>query len=83
MLYTQPTPADVIRFRAQTGLTQVDFGVQLHTKRTAVQNWERGVIAMPLALWELANLKLRPLIELRLEAAQAATEGPTRSDTGA
>lgn len=65
MNYTSPTPDELIRFRAQTGLNQVDFGQMLYSGRTSVQNWERGVAPMPPALWELANLKLKPLIEMR------------------
>lgn len=61
--YTQPTPLEVVQFRDKTGLNQVDFGLALYASRTTVQNWERGVVPMPLGLWELAHLKLRPLLD--------------------
>ena len=73
MKFTQPTPDDVIRFRAKTGLSQVDFGIQLYSSRRAVQNWEAGTIAMPIALWELAHYKLKYL----LEAYEAERAGST------
>ena len=81
MKFTQPTTDDVIRFRAKTGLSQVDFGIQLYSSRRAVQNWEAGTIAMPIALWELAHYKLRPLLDAY--EAERAGEVATRSITGA
>jgi DNA-binding transcriptional regulator YiaG len=73
MRYERPTPEEIKRFRGLTGLTQTQFGEMLYCKLAIVQHWEAGIRNMPASTWELANLKLRPLIEMRQEAAKDIT----------
>ena len=73
MQYESPTPDDIKRFRAQTGLSQSDFARMLYVNRRVVVYWESGERNMPASTWELANLKLRPLIEMRQEASKDLT----------
>ena len=78
MNYEQPTPDEIKQFRAQTGLSQTEFGKMLYSNRRMVQYWEAGQFKMPIATWELANLKLRPLIEMRLKTEQGSTPSASR-----
>ena len=77
MQYPQPTVDEIKRLRAQTRLSLTAFGQMLNVNGRVVTYWESGQRNMPASTWELANLKLRPLIEMRREAAQEAAGGAT------
>ena len=78
MNYEQPTPDEIKQFRAQTGLSQTAFGKALYVTGRVVTYWESGGRNMPASTWELANLKLRPLIEMRLKTEPGSTPSASR-----
>ena len=55
-----PSPDAIKALRESAGLTQTDFGVEMHSGLRTVQDWESGQSRMHPGLWELAQGKIKP-----------------------
>ena len=53
-----PTPEAIKALRKKHDLQQKEVGDMLYASRRTVQYWEDGTRAMPLASWELLNVRL-------------------------
>lgn len=72
----EPLPEDIAALRARHDLTQEEFGELAHASRRTVQNWEAGSGSsdhrkIPLAAWELLQLKLGELALDRSKSSKA------------
>jgi len=54
-----PTPAQICALRADSGLTQTQFGELVYKSLRIVQDWEGGERRMPPDTWELLQVKIR------------------------
>lgn len=54
-----PTPAQVVKLREDSGLTQTDFGALVYKGLRTAQDWESGERRMPPDTWELLQAKIR------------------------
>ena len=54
-----PEPKQIKDLRKSLKLTTEDAGNLLHISARTFQRWERGTTKMPLAYWELFELKCR------------------------
>jgi|TARA_R110000765_G_scaffold173769_1_gene278450 DNA-binding transcriptional regulator YiaG len=54
-----PTPKEIKDLRTDTGLTVSQASNLIHKTPRSFQRWERGEGNMPLAYWELFELKCR------------------------
>lgn len=52
-----PLPDEIKRMRRQSGLTQTEAAGLVHVDLRAWQYWEAGGRNMPLAVWELFQIK--------------------------
>tara|TARA_R100000008_G_C3451179_1_gene99442 strand:- start:120 stop:350 length:231 start_codon:yes stop_codon:yes gene_type:complete len=59
-----PTPKEIKDLRTKTGLTVAQAANLIHKTARSFQRWERGDGDMPLAYWELFELKCK-VIKMR------------------
>ena len=57
-----PTPDQIKQARKEAGLSRRKFGALVYSAYRSVQDWELGTSKMHPGLWELARIKLEPLI---------------------
>lgn len=71
-----PTKTQVAKLRADSGLTQEQFGDLVYKGWRTVQDWESGDRRMPPDTWELVNIKLtaRELLRRGRLAPQAVKD---------
>lgn len=55
----RPTPAQIKAARIAANLTQEQAGARVHAALRTWQQWEGDDRAMPLAAWELFQLKIK------------------------
>lgn len=55
-----PTPDAIRAWRRAAGLSAAAAAALVHVSARTWLRWESGDSAMPLACWELANIKARP-----------------------
>ena len=60
-----PSAADITRARADSGLTQQEFAELVYKGYRAVQDWEAGTNRMPPDTWELIQIKLAALRQVK------------------
>lgn len=60
-----PKPAEISRVREDAGLTQGEFAALVYKGYRAVQEWESGERRMPPDTWELIQIKLAALRQLK------------------
>lgn len=62
---SNPTPAEILRAREDTGMTQDQAGALLYSGRRTWQDWEAGARRMHPSSWELFTVKInaRKLLE--------------------
>ena len=56
-----PTPKEIKDLRTDSGLTVAQAANLIHKTACSFQRWERGEGNMPLAYWELFELKCKVL----------------------
>jgi DNA-binding XRE family transcriptional regulator len=61
------SPHALKSLRAATGWTQTECAAAIHSKLRTLQDWEAGIAAMHLGLWELVHIKAK---RRRLEVAK-------------
>lgn len=60
-----PSAAEISRARADSGLTQQQFGELVYKGYRSVQEWEAGTNRMPPDTWELIQIKLAALRQVK------------------
>lgn len=54
-----PSPMEIKEARHRAGLTQSQAAALVGGSRRTWQNWELGVVPMPMAKWELFQIKVK------------------------